>query len=547
MADDKNLAQNTAKPAAGEDIKKKSLIDVIMEWSLARKLSLVAATAVSVLLFSLIIMQSQVADYSLLFANLPSRDASSVVEWLKGRKIPYRLEDGGRDIMIPADKVYEARIELAGSGLAEGGVGFEIFDKQSFGMTDFAQKVNYRRALQGELMRTITSLAPVEAARIHLALPEKRLFKEQQQQATASVVVKLSSGRRLKESQLQGIVHLVAGSVEGLDAENVTVVDSSGKVLSKSRSDEMAGPMTPGMLNYQQTMEQRLELRAQSLLDRALGAGNSLVRVNADVDFDQNEKVEESLDPKGAVVVSEQSTTEEGGSETVSGGVPGVVSNLQDNANNASTTSTSPIMTTPSSRSEETVNYELSKVVSKTVKSVGTLKTLSVSVLVADRTTPGADGEGPTSTPRSAEELQEIEKMVRTALGINDTRGDLISVVSMPFESGFSDDELPQPSLIDKIYPFMPIIKYSLMAIASLMAYLLFLKPLMRTLRGASEQTQPMKTVEELEAEMREDDKTPLLGGPSDPLAQIRQEVLGGDMMPVQVIKSWLREEPAES
>jgi len=522
-----------------EAIGKKNMLDVIMEWSLARKLSLVAATVVSVLLFSLIIMQSQVADYSLLFANLPGRDASSVIEWLKGQKIPYRLEDGGRDIMIPADKVYEARIELAGSGLSEGGVGFEIFDKQSFGMTDFAQKVNYRRALQGELMRTITSLAPVESARIHLALPEKRLFREQQQQATASVIIKLSSGRSLKESQLQGIVHLVAGSVEGLESENVTVVDSSGKVLSKSSSDEMAGPMTPGMLNYQQTMERRLEVRAQSLLDRALGAGNSLVRVNAEVDFDQREKVEEALDPKGSVIVSEQSSTEEGGMES-SGGVPGVASNLNGNA--ATTTAA-----TPATRSDETVNYELSKIVSKTVQSVGSLKTLSVSVLIADRVTPGAEGAEPTSTPRSTKEVAEIEQMVRSALGINNTRGDLISVVSMPFESGFIDEPLPQPSIINKIYPFMPIIKYSLLAIASLFAYLLFLKPLMRTLRGASDQTQPMKTVEELEAEMRGDSNTPLLGGPSDPLAQIRQEVLGGDMMPVQVVKNWLREEPAES
>ncbi|MFK5926665.1 MAG: flagellar basal-body MS-ring/collar protein FliF [Desulfuromusa sp.] len=519
--------------------KKKNMLEVIMEWSLARKLSLVGATVVSAILFSLIIMQSQVADYSLLFANLPSRDAASVVDWLKGHKIPYRLEDAGRDIMIPADQVYEARIELAGSGLSEGGVGFEIFDKQSFGMTDFAQKVNYRRALQGELMRTITSLAPVEAARIHLALPEKRLFREQQQKATASVVIKLSSGRSLKESQLQGIVYLVAGSVEGLESENVTVVDSSGKILSKSNSDEMAGPMTPGMLNYQQTMERRLEIRAQSLLDRALGAGNSLVRVNAEVDFDQREKVEEALDPKGAVIVSEQTSTEEGGTES-SSGVPGVVSNLQGNA--GTTTAE-----TPASRSDETINYEMSKIVSKTVQSVGTLKTLSVSVLIADRITPGAEGEGPTSTPRSTEEITEIEQMVRSALGINNTRGDLISVVSMPFESGFSDEALPQPSLIDKVYPFMPIIKYSLLAIASLLAYLLFLKPLMRTLQGASEQTQPMKTVEELEAEMRGDSDTPLLGGPSDPLAQIRQEVLGGDMMPVQVVKNWLREEPAES
>ena len=532
------MAEET-KDIAEKEEGKKTLFDVIREWSLARKLSLIGAAVVSVGLFSLIIMQSQVADYSLLFANLPSRDASSVVQWLKDRKIPYRLEDGGRDIMIPADKVYEARIELAGSGLAEGGVGFEIFDKQSFGMTDFAQKVNYRRALQGELMRTITSLAPVEAARIHLALPEKRLFREQQQPATASVIVKLASGRSLKESQLQGIVHLVAGSVEGLESENVTVVDSSGKVLSKSSSDELTGPMTPGMLTYQQTMERRLETRAQSLLDRALGAGNSLVRVNAEVDFDQRERVEEALDPKGAVVVSEQTSNEEGSAE-VSGGVPGVVSNLQNDG--GSTT-----RTTPSTRSEETVNYELSKVVSKTVESVGSLKALSVSVLVADRVTPGAEGAEPTSTARSAEELQEIEQMVRSALGINDSRGDLISVVSMPFESGFSDEQLPQPSMIDKVYPFMPIIKYSLLAVAALFAYLLFLRPLMRTLRGASEQTQPMKTVEELEAELRSESDRPLLGGPGDPLAQIRQEVLGGDMLPVQVVKNWLRQEPAES
>ena len=519
--------------------KKKTMLDVLMEWSLARKLSLVAAAVVSVVLFSLIIMQSQVADYSLLFANMPNRDAAQVVDWLKGHKIPYRLTDGGRDIMVPADKVYEARIQLAGSGLANGGVGFEIFDKQSIGMTDFAQKINYRRALQGELMRTITSLAPVEAARVHLALPEKRLFREQQQQATASIIIKLASGRSLKDTQLEGIIHLVAGSVEGLESENVTIVDSSGKALSKRSGDSINGPATPGMLGYQQTIEQRLETSAQSLLDRALGAGNSLVRVNVEVDFDQREKVEELLDPKGAVIVSEQSSTEEGSSENANG-VPGVVSNLGGRA--ATTTAT-----TRANRSEETVNYELSKVVSKTVASIGTLKKLSVSVLVADRVTPGAEGENPTSEPRSDVELQGIEKMVRSALGITDTRGDLISVVSMPFESGFIDEALPQPSLVDKIYPFMPLVKYALLAIASLLAYLLVLKPLIGTLRGASEETQPMKTVEELEAELQAGSDTPLLGGPSDPLAQIRQEVLGGDMMPVQIVKNWLREEPAES
>ncbi len=316
------------------------------------------------------------------------------------------------------------------------------------------------------------------------------------------------------------------------------MVDSSGKALSKSRGDDVAGGNSPGKLDYQQTVEKRLETRAQSMLDRALGAGNSMVRVTAEVDFDQRERVEEALDPDGAVVVSEQASSEKGSSEST-GGVPGVVSNLQGGAQTRVTTS-------PSSRSEETINYELSKVVSKTVESVGAVKALSVSVLVADRLTPGAEGAEPTANPRSVEELQGIEKMVRTALGISDTRGDLISVISMPFENGFEDEPIPQPSMIDKVYPFMPIIKYALLGIAGLMAYLLFLRPLLGALRGASEETAPMKTVEELEAELQGEDRLQI-GGPKDPLAQLRQEVLGGDMMPVQVIKNWLSEAQAES
>ncbi len=511
---------------------KKTTLDVIMEWSLARKMSLIGVGLVSVLLFGAIIMQSQVADYNLLFANMPSRDASMVVEWLKGRKIPFRLEDGGKDIMIPADKVYEARLELAGAGLAEGGVGFEIFDRQNFGLTDFAQKVNYRRALQGELMRTISSLGPVEAARVHLALPEKRLFRDQQKSATASVVIKLHSGRRLKDVQLQGVIHLVAGSVEELEAENVTVVDASGKVLSKSRSEEMSGPMTPGMLEYQQTVERRLEERAQSMLDRALGASNSMVRVTAEINFDQRERIEQAVDPNGSVVVSEQSSNERGSTESVAG-IPGVASNLKQTQ--------SVVTASPSSQAQETINYEMSRITSKLIESVGALKKLSVSVLVADKLTPGTEGTGPKATPREIAELQEIEKMVRSALGLSESRGDVLTVVSMPFETGFIDEPLPAPSPINNLYTYLPFIKYGLLSLGALMAYLLFLRPLLKTMRGAAAQAEPIKTVRELEAELQAG--VPMLGGPGDPLAQIRQEVLGGDMAPVQVVKSWMREE----
>lgn len=527
------------KGGSSTTAQQKSIFDVIAAWSMTRKLSLVGVAAVSILLFTLIIIQARVADYSLLFANLPSRDAAAVVEWLKDNNVPYRLEGAGSTIMVPADQVYEVRLELAGTGVANGDVGFEIFDTQSFGMTDFTQKVNYRRALQGELTRTVISLAPVEAARIHLAMPEKRLFREQQQPATASVIVKLAAGRSLREPQVQGIVHLVAGSVEGLDPEHVTVVDSNGRTLSGNRDDEAPGPATPGMLGFQQNLETRLEHRAQTLLERALGVGNALVKVNAVIDFDQRERVEEALDPRGSVVVSEQTMTEEGGRQ-VAGGVPGVVANLEEGE--------APEVTNiPSSRTEETVNYELSKVVSKTVQSVGSVQNLSVSVLVADRVAPGGADEGPVTTPRTAQEIQELEQMVRSALGINDARGDVISVVSMPFESSFVDMTMPEPSVVDRVYPLLPVIRYALLAIAALMVYLVFLRPLLRTLRSASEQTQPMKTVEELENDLRNQESKPLLGGPGDPLAQIRQEVLGGDMLPVQVVKNWIRQEPAES
>ncbi len=179
---------------------RKTLIEAIKEWPTSRKLSLAAVALLCLVFFAVLIVQSRSIDYSLLFANLSSVDAAQVIEKLKEQKIPYRLEDGGKAIHIPADRVYETRLELAATGLPQGGgVGFEIFDKQSFGMTDFAQKINYRRALQGELARTIASLAPVESARVHLALPENRLFRDQQQAATASVIIKLVPGHALRE------------------------------------------------------------------------------------------------------------------------------------------------------------------------------------------------------------------------------------------------------------------------------------------------------------------------------------------------------------
>lgn len=508
-----------------------ALPSALKAWPLSRKLSLVAVVLTCVAVFAVIIMQAQVADMRLLFANLETSDASAVVNWLKERKIPYRLENDGRAIHVPADKVYEVRLDLAGAGLPQGGgVGFEVFDKQSFGLTDFAQKINYLRALQGELARTITSLAPVEAARVHLALPEKRLFKDQQQAATASVILKLAPGRELKENQIQGIINLVAGSIEGLDADNVTVVDASGKMLSRPPSNELAGPMTPGMLDYQVALERRLESRAQSLLDAALGPGNSQVKVTAALDFTQQESTEELFDPDKAVPRSEQTTSEKGAG-TVVGGVPGAQSNLQGTGGQSATT--------PSSRTEETVNYEISKTVNRKVYSVGTIKKLSVAVLVADRMTPGTDGQPPAYAPRNDKELASINTMVSRALGIDSERGDLIEVSSMPFENIFSIEENLEPSPVNTFYDFLPLLKYGLLALGAVLLYFLLARPVLKTLAGPKVVTQ-MKTVGELEAEL--DGQKALPQAPADPAELLRRQALEQQGPFAKIIKTWLRE-----
>jgi len=514
------------------DEKKKSLFNVMKGWPLQRKLSLAGVALISAMVFAIIIFQARVADYSLLYANLPTSDATAVVNLLKEKKVDYRLEEGGRSIFVPADQLYELRLDMAGAGLPKGGgVGFEIFDKTSFGMTDFAQKVNYRRALEGELARTIGSLDPVEGARVHLALPEKRLFKEQQKEASASVILKLVPGGRLKESQIQGIVHLVAGSVDGLEAENVTVVDAAGAVLSRPDNEKLAGPMTPGMLDYQQTVEQRLESRAQSLLDRALGAGSSLVKVTATLDFVQVEKTEEIYDPTSPVVRSEQISEEK--SEGVGvGGVPGVQSNMEEPGSVATRSRDA------SSRSEETINYEVSRTVSKIVTPVGTVSRLSVAVLVADRFVAGESGGAGRYAPRTAEELASIQNMVKSALGIEISRGDSIEVVSMAFENSFQDDPLLQPTPLSSYYEFLPYVKYGLLSLGLFLMYWLLVRPMVKTIRGETVEATPMKTVEELEMEMAGH----ALPGPEDPLAKASQEILQATASPTKVIKSWLKE-----
>ncbi len=533
MAEEQSTAPQENQPANGWQV----LVNQIRQWPLSRKIALGVVAALSIALFAFIIIQARTADYQLLYGNLNESDAAEIVNWLKSKNIPYQLKDNGHSILVPAETLHETRLSLASAGLPQGsGVGYEIFDKQSFALTDFVQKVNYTRALQGELARTIASLGPVESARVHLALPEKRLFKNQQKPATASVIIRLKPGRRLNESQVQGIVHLVSSAVEGLSPEHVTVINQNGNVLTRTSGEGVAGNLSPDMLDYQLQVERHLEERAQALLNKALGDKKSMVRVTAQLDFARFEKTEELYDPEEPVIRSEQVSEEKTGSEIV-GGIPGVQSNLQGNTSQAAGS------TPPSSRSKRTVNYEISKVVSKTVNPVGTIKRLSVAVLVADKVIPARGKEPAKTVPRSKEELDSLKNMISSALGIDKARGDKIEVTSMPFtETGQGKEAKGVTGT--SVYEYMPLIRYGLLLVAGLLIYLLMVRPLIKTLR--QDVTQHFKTVQELEAEQqrakearREKEQRAMA---QDPLLRIRKDIEENPVFAAHVLKNWIHE-----
>ncbi len=525
---------------------RKDLATILREWPLRRKIALVAVTIISLAVFAIIIIQARTADYQLLYANLSPKDAGAVVDWLKGQRIDYELKNNGKNIWIPASQLYETRLNLASSGLPSGGgVGFEVFDKQSFALTDFVQKVNYTRALQGELARTITSLAPVENTRVHLALPEKRLFKNQQKKATASIIVTLSKGKDLDKEQVQGIIHLVSGSVEGLAPEEVTVINSFGKVLEGTRQDSEAKQFSVDSLLYQQELERRLEKRAQTLLDKTMGYGRAMVRVSANLDFAQTEKTEEFFDGEEPVIRSEQTQSESGGSGSA-GGIPGVQSNLQGPSNGQNST------TPASSKSSRTTNYEISKTISKTIEPVGTIKSLSVSVLVADKVIPAKEESDKTTTkPLNEDELKAIETMIASALGIDKERGDVINLTSLPFIDRPEENLLADSMPTNLLYQYLPLAKIGLLSFGAFIFYFLLVRPIIKTMKtDVIKHNDRVSELEKAEEELRnakermrlEEEQRNAEEIEPDAVVTLRQEVMHNQVPTAYIIKNWINE-----
>ncbi|MBD3298655.1 MAG: flagellar M-ring protein FliF [candidate division Zixibacteria bacterium] len=366
-------------------------------------------------------------SYGVLYTRLPADEAGEIIDQLEQMKVDYRLSEGGSSIMVPSDDVHELRLRLAAAGLPKGGsVGFEIFDESNLGVTDFLQKVNYRRALEGELAKSVSSLREVSAARVHIVIPENRLFEKDQKPTTASVVLKVNPVGTLDRGKVAGITHLVASAVEGLDPGRVTVLDQNGTLLSSGSDDTVLGGITNKQLDLQKSVETYLQDKAQSLLDGVLGRNRSIVRVNAALNFEQAERTIESFDPNTPVIVSEQTTTERTADNSGNGG----------GANGGESTVETAL-----------TNYELSKTVEHVVTAVGTIDRLSVSVIVDETLQPPAEGAEETETttvPRSDEELTRIATLVRGAVGIEDDRGDRIDVVSVAFDNTAMEEEQRQ-------------------------------------------------------------------------------------------------------
>ena len=383
---------------------------------------LIAVLAGTILLLS---SASPEKEMGVLYSNLEDSDASKILEILKEKNIKYELKENGKTILVDKNQVYETRLQIAGEGLPESStVGYEIFDKTNLGMSEFVQKLNYRRALEGELSKTINSLDEVKNARVHIVIPEKALFEKDQKEPTASVFLNLKSGRSISKVSIEGIQNLVASSIEGMKPDAVTVVDKQGKILSPSPLNEnsIAG-LTASQLEQQVKAEQYIANKVQSLLNNVLGEGNAQVRVNAELDFTQVEKEITDFDPDRQVLRSEQTISE--------------VSNSSDSLSY-------PAVNMARDQSNVISNYEISKTISRVREEVGNIKRLSVAAIV-NGVTKVVEKDGQKAIeyiPRKEEEMQKLTDIVKNAVGYDPTRNDQVTVLNVPFDMTWLEEEV---------------------------------------------------------------------------------------------------------
>ncbi|HDM78052.1 MAG TPA: flagellar M-ring protein FliF [Deltaproteobacteria bacterium] len=388
--------------------------------------------------FALIIFLNNRPNYRILYSYISIEDLQAIKTKLDKEKIPYKLE-GTNSIAVPEDKIYQVRIMLASSGLPGGNItGFELFDKNQMGTTDFVQKINYQRALQGELSRTINEIPEVLESRVHLVVPEESLFIEDQKEPTAAVVLKLRPGSSLSSKQIQGIVHLLTSSVKGLKASNVSIIDAAGGTLYHKNGDE-GKFFSDSQLEYKQNVEETLRRKIQGILEKVVGPGHAVVQVTADINFKEVKITEESYDPDTVAIRSEQKVIEQAnGTSLRPKGNPDSILNLQAKLN-----STGRPRANSASRQRETVNYEINKVEKSILERPGTIKRLSVAVAIDGKykTEKTKDGKiNKVFIGRTEKEMERLKEIVKKAMGYDPDRNDQVEISNI----SFSTSQLPE-------------------------------------------------------------------------------------------------------
>ncbi len=383
----------------------KKILDSWKSMTLNSRVTIIMALAGVIIAFIVVSAVVGKPNYRVLYSNIDEEAAAKITEELRTANIEFKLENGGRTILVPEEVVYQSRLDIAGKNILTKGVGYEIFDKTNLGMTEFVQKINYVRALEGELVRTIESLTEVRSARVHLTIPEDKLFTEDQTKPKASIMLNLNG--TLNPRAIEGILNLVAGSVDGLTPDNVVIIDNAGNYIGRGDNENDVWSLSNKQLSIKKEIEDYLTKKAQTMLMGVFGYGNAFIKVDAQLDFSKLEKTMESFDPKGQVIRSESST----GKDCTT-------------ADGATTTDES-----------STTNYEISKSIEHLVNNnQGTVKKLMVSVIVNGIY--ATDEQGQTSyTPIPDDELAKIRNIVSNAVGYDVTRGDQLSVENIAFRN----------------------------------------------------------------------------------------------------------------
>jgi flagellar M-ring protein FliF len=429
-----------------------------------RQLSLMVGLALSIAIGVSVVMWSQQPNYQMLYGSLAEKDITAVMDALQKANIDYKMDHTTGAIMVPAGKVHDARLKLATQGLPKGtGAGFEIMEnQQGFGTSQFMEAARYQHALEGELARSIGTLNTVQSARVHLALPKQSVFVRNRQQPSASVLVNLFSGRNLDDAQVAGIVHLVAASIPNLDPARVTVVDQKGRLLnSEDSSRELA--LSKSQFEYANRVEKTYVDRVEDLLMPIVGPGRVKAQVVAELDFTFREQTQESYNADKPALRSEQTTEEQSVGYAGANGIPGALTNQPPGATtvpeqatatstsaDAASTTSQTAATPPSSRSKRaTQNYELDKTISHTRQPSGSVRRLSVAVVLDDKQTINDDGEV-VRAAYSKEELDRFTGLVKDAVGFDEARGDSVSVLNVAFSQPEPAAPLPEPPLLEQ-------------------------------------------------------------------------------------------------